>query len=495
MAQAAGVLCHQQPCEKDCRPPSAATGDGRWDARLWGALILLCGVLFLDGLDVSMVGVALPSIRSDLGLSTSQLQWVVSGYVLGYGGLLLLGGRAADLLGRRRVLLGALAVFTAASLLGGVVSDGFLLVATRFLKGAAAAFTAPASLSMITTTFPEGPARNRALSIYTACGASGFSLGLVFGGLLTEAGWRFTFLLPVPIALAILIAAPRFLPADGPTRFTLRGFDIAGAVTVTAGMLLLVRTVVQAPEVGWGSVETIAPFVVAVALLGAFVAIEERVAEPLVRLGILRSPSLSRANLGAMAVFGAYVGFQFVTTLYLQTLLGWSAIQTALAFLPAGLIVAFGAPRTGALVERLGTERVILIGAVAFVIGYALFLRIDETTPYAVLLLPTMLLIGTGFALCFPSLNIQATAGVADSEQGLASGLVSTSFQVGGAVTLAAVSAIVTSQTGSATDAASLLEGYRPALGVVTAVAVIGLLVALSSRMRRRPAPVPAMAD
>src|SRR6266480_1673741 len=185
----------------------ASSDDLRWDRRLWLSLILLCGVLFLDGLDVSMVGMALPSIRDDLGLSPSQLQWVVSGYVLGYGGLLLLGGRTADLLGRRRTLLAALSVFLVASALGSVVSDGTLIVITRFLKGASAAFTAPASLSMITTTFAEGPARNRALSIYTACGASGFSLGLVLGGLMTEIGWRYTFLLPVPIALAILLTA------------------------------------------------------------------------------------------------------------------------------------------------------------------------------------------------------------------------------------------------------------------------------------------------
>jgi EmrB/QacA subfamily drug resistance transporter len=486
---------HYLPCPEDC--PKVVVGEEsepKWDAKLWGALILLCGVLFLDGLDVSMVGVALPSIREDLGLSTSQLQWIVSGYVLGYGGLLLLGGRCADLLGRRRVLLIALAVFTGASLLGGVVSDGGLLVATRFLKGAAAAFTAPASLSMITTTFPEGAARNRALSIYTACGASGFSMGLIFGGLLTEAGWRFTFLLPVPIALAILLLAPRYLPSDASgVRVSRQGFDIAGAVTVTVGMLLLVRTVVRAPDVGWGTADTVLPALVALALLGAFIVIERRAAQPLVRLGILRSSSLRRANLGAMAVFGAYVGFQFVTTLYLQNLLGWSALETALGFLPGGLLVAFGAPRVGALVERFGTERVIVIGAVAFVIGYALFLRIDETSPYFALLFPTMLLIGLGFALCFPSLNIQATTGVANTEQGLASGLVSTSFQVGGAITLAVVSAIVTSQTGTATDAASLLDGFRPALAVVTLVAVLGLLVALSGGLgRRAPAQVPA---
>jgi EmrB/QacA subfamily drug resistance transporter len=489
------VICHHHHAPHlEATAPAAPPSDTlRWDTRLWGVLILLCGVLFLDGLDVSMVGVALPSIRADLGLSTAQLQWIVSGYVLGYGGLLLLGGRFADLLGRRRVLLAALTVFTCASLVGGLVSDGTLLVITRFLKGASAAFTAPASLSMITTTFPEGPARNRALSIYTACGASGFSLGLVFGGLLTEVGWRWTFLLPVPIALVILATGSRLLPADPATRIDRRAFDIGGAVTVTAGMLLLVRTVVEAPDVGWGDPATLAGLVVAVALLAAFVAIERRVPQPLVRLGILRSGSLRRANLGAMAVFGAYVGFQFVATLYMQTLLGWSALQTALAFLPAGLLVAFGAPRIGPLEDRYGTQRLILVGAVAFVLGYALFLRIGESSPYLAVMLPSMLLIGIGFALSFPSLNIQATAGIADHEQGLASGLVSTSFQVGGAIVLAVVSAVVTSQTGSATDASSLLDGFRPAIAVTTLVAALGLVVAFSG-IRRPPAPVPAVA-
>src|SRR5688500_13608915 len=190
-----------------------------------------------------MVGVALPSIRSDLEMSTTSLQWIVSSYVLGYGGFLLLGGRAADLLGRSRVLLIALAIFTIASALGGVVSDGTLLVVTRFLKGAAAAFTAPAGLSIITTQFAEGPERNRALSIYTACGASGFSLGLVAGGLLTELGWRWTFLLPVPIAVVLLALAPRFLPRDRTALAPRRRFDVPGAAALTLGMLLFVRTV------------------------------------------------------------------------------------------------------------------------------------------------------------------------------------------------------------------------------------------------------------
>jgi predicted MFS family arabinose efflux permease len=277
-------------------------------------------------------------------------------------------------------------------------------------------------------------------------------------------------------------------------RIDRRGFDIAGAVTVTGGMLLLVRTVVEAPEEGWGSPVTLAGLAIAFGLLAAFVAIERRVSQPLVRLGILRSGSLRRANLGAMAVFGAYVSFQFIATLYMQGLLGWSALQTALAFLPAGLLVAFGAPRIGPLVDRFGTQRLLVAGAVAFVAAYALFLRIDETSSYVAVMLPSILLIGVGFALSFPSLNIQATAGVADREQGLASGLVSTSFQVGGAVVLAAVSAVVTSQTGSATDAASLLDGFRPAIAVAALVAVLGLAVAVSG-VTRPPAGEPAMAS
>src|SRR4051794_2676438 len=251
-----------------------------WDRAVWGLLAVLCGVLFLDGLDVSMVGMALPSIKSDLGLTTSQLQWIVSGYVLGYGGFLLLGGRAADLLGRKRMLIAALAVFTVASPLGGFVSDGTLLVIARFLKGAAAAFTAPAGLSIITTRFAEGPERNRALSIYTAIGASGFSFGLVFGGLLTELGWRWTFLLPVPIALGLLAAAPRLLPRDRAQIAERRSFDLPGAVALTAGMLLLVHTIVEAPDRGWGSAQTVVAFAISAVLLAGFVVIERRTRVP-----------------------------------------------------------------------------------------------------------------------------------------------------------------------------------------------------------------------
>jgi len=455
-------------------------------------LVVLCGVLFLDGLDVSMVGVALPSINADLHLTTSQLQWIVSGYVLGYGGLLLLGGRTADLLGRRRTLLVALGVFTVASFLGGLVDDGTLLVVTRFLKGAAAAFTAPAGLSIITTTFAEGPERNRALSIYTATGASGFSLGLVLGGVLTELGWRWTFLLPVPIALALLAIGPRVIPHDRGAALARRRFDVPGAVTLTSGMLLLVRTIVEAPDQGWASAQTIGAFALSAILLSLFVAIERRSPAPLVRLGILRSSSLVRANLGMMTMFGAYVGFQFVMTLYLQTLNGWSAIQTALAFLPAGLLVALLSTRIGPIVDRIGTARLVALGALSFAVGYtAIALRgIDIAPSYVLELLPTMLLLGFGFALSFPTLNIAGTSGVANHEQGLASGLVQTSFQVGGAIGLAVVSAIITAQAGGSTDTGVILDAYRTALVVVTGVAIAGLAIALSGLVPQREVAV-----
>ena len=463
--------------------PRHVVGNDRWTARTWAALMLLCGVLFLDGLDVSMVGVALPSIREDLDLSTSQLQWIVSGYVLGYGGLLLLGGRAADLLGRRRVLIVGMSVFAFASLLGGLVSDPTLLIATRFIKGASAAFTAPAGLSYITTTFAEGPARNKALSVYTAFGASGFSSGLILGGLLTEAGWRFTFLLPVPFALLILALAPRLLAKDAPSEGPRPGFDLPGAVAITAAMLLLVRTVVRAPEAGWASVETIVSFAVVAALLTAFFTIENRTRHPLVRLGILRTGHIVRANLGAAAIAGSYFGFQFIATLYLQTALGWSALETALAFLPAGLLVAFGSTRVGPLVNRVGTAPLIAAAFIAFAVGYALFLRADLDPTYLTMILPTMLLIGVGFALGFPSVNMQGTTGVEDHEQGLASGLINTSFQVGGALSLAIVSAVLgNGQAGGQ----AFLDDAHTAIGVVTGVAALGLISALSGLVVRR---------
>jgi EmrB/QacA subfamily drug resistance transporter len=456
----------------------------RFDAQAWGMLLVLCGALFLDAMDVSMIGVALPSIREDLGLSTSSLQWIVSAYVLGYGGFLLLGGRAADLLGRRKVFLIGLAVFVVASALGGVVDDGSLLIATRFIKGVSAAFTAPAGLSIITTSFAEGPVRNKAIAIYTATGATGFSLGLVLGGLLTEIGWRWVFFLPVPVALATLLAGTRLVPRDGKAARPGRSFDLAGAVTLTGAMLLLVFTVVQAPDAGWTSLRTIGSFAAVAVILAAFVSIERRTAVPLVRLGILRSASLVQANLGAMLLIGGWFGFQFVATLYMQQLRGWSPLQTGLAIFPGGLLVALLAPRIAPLVMRFGVRRLVTAGLASTALGYALFLPIGLDSTYAAAILPTMIFAGFGFALAYGPLNIAATTGVPPQEQGLASGLVNTSFQFGGALMLAIATAVINANT-VAGSAQGILDGFQAAVVVSVISAGLGVVVT-AARFRRR---------
>src|SRR6201992_3461624 len=352
----------------DAAEPVTLPGSPAWSPRLWAILFVLCGALFLDALDVSMIGVALPVIRTDLPLSTSSLQWIVSAYVLGYGGLLLLGGRAADLLGRRRVFLVALGLFAAASLLGGLVSGPSLLIGARFVKGMAAAVTAPAGLSLLTTTFPEGPMRNRAISIYSAFGASGFSLGLVLSGVLTEVSWRWTLLLPAPVALFTRLAAIPLLPRGESASRHGRRFDVPGGLTVTAAMLLLVYTVVSAQQAGWASARTIASFAVVAVLLGGFVTIEHRSPDPLVRLGIFRSGALTRANLGALTLFGSYIAFQFLLTQYLQSMEGWSALSTALGFLPAGIVVAVLSIRMGRIIGRFASGPIAL-SPVALLVG------------------------------------------------------------------------------------------------------------------------------
>jgi EmrB/QacA subfamily drug resistance transporter len=477
--------------------PPPTEGAEQLSRRAWGTLVVLCGALFLDALDVSMMGVSLPSIRADLGLSTGSLQWVVSGYVLGYGGFLLLGGRAADLLGRRRMFLFWLGVFAVASGLGGLATSGELLVAARFVTGVSAAFTAPAGLSIITTSFAEGPARNRALSIYTATGATGFSLGLVVGGVLTEADWRYVFFVPVVLALLTLFAAIRLVPDTGRPAHSSQGFDVVGAVSLTAAMLLLVFTVVEAPDAGWGSARTIGSLAGTAAIFVFFVAIERRAAAPLVRLSILRTGSLTRANIGAMTLTGSWYGFQFIAVLYLQQLRGWSSLEAGLGVLPGGLAVALLAPRIAApLVERFGTARVIASGLASAAVGYALFLPIGLDSSYVPAMLPTFVLAGVGFALAYGPLTMAATNGVVPEEQGLASGLVNTSFQFGGALVLAIVTAVNDAATGPDSSPQSLLDGFHAALVVPLIAAVLGVAVTVSGlRASRRVSPADAMED
>jgi EmrB/QacA subfamily drug resistance transporter len=476
----------------DTDPPSSrdqTAGSARWDRQLRATVAILCGALFLDAMDVSSVNVALPTIGSHLHMSASTLQWVVSGYVLGYGGFLLLGGRAADLLGRRRVFLIALTIFAVASALGGVANDGTLVIATRFIKGIAAAFTIPAGLSILTTTFPEGAARHKALGAYAATGAAGFSLGLVIGGLLSELGWRYVFLVPAPITAALVLIAIRILKVGNEPSLEHRDYDLLGALTVTGSMVALVYSVVEAPSRGWLDGLTVGGLALSAVLMLAFVLVERRTAHPLVRLGILRIRTLISADIAAMLYFGSYLGFQFLATLYVQYVAGWSPINTALAFLPSGLLLPVLGTQAERLIGRFGTTRLIAAGLTAFAIGYALFLREDSHhLTYVTMLLPSMLILGLGWGLGFPALNVQATAAVADAEQGLAAGLFNTSFQIGGAIVVAIVSAVLSSHTASAGggQVQGILDSLRPTLAILIALA-LGGVVALFALVRARP--------
>jgi MFS family permease len=461
-----------------------------WRGR--GVLLVLCGAVFMEGLDVSMMGVALPSIRSELGMSTGSLQWVVSAYVLGYGGFVLLGGRAADMLGRRRMFLIWLTVFLAFSGLGGLANEGWMLIVARFVTGVSAGFLAPAGLSIITTTFAEGPARNKALLVYAGTGAAGFSLGMVVGGLLTEIDWRWVFFAPVLMSFLLLVAALRLVPDDGRPAPAARGFDLTGAAAVTGAMLLLVFAVVRLGEPDSSAAPGIAALAGSATLFAAFVAMERRSRAPLVRLGILRSGALVRANLGAMLLIGSFIGFQFIAVLYFQELRGWSAIETGLALAVAGIDAVLAPTLTPSLVKRFGNARVIVAGLTLAAVAYALFLPVGVDWAYTAML-PTMLLTGVAFALAYGPLTIAATDGVAAEEQGLASGLLASSFQFGAALGLAVVTAVNVAATGSHGSTEALLDGYRTALIVPVAAAAIGATItALGLRSRPRAALVAA---
>ncbi|MFI5793550.1 MFS transporter [Streptomyces sp. NPDC051677] len=475
---------------------AVGTGGGKpdgtkpWGFREWGLLVSVCAAFFLDALDNIMVGIAVPPIQSDLGMSTQSVQWVVSSYVLGFGGFLLLGGRMADMLGRRRMFLMGVAVFAVGSLVGGVTNDGLVVIVARFIMGIGAAFTAPASLSIIITNFAEGPQRNRAVGIYTACGAVGYSTGVIVGGALTEISWRWTFLLPVVVALIAFGGALALVPHDPRTDRSGSTFDVTGAVTVTAAMLLLVYSIVEAPDAGWTSPRTLGTFAASVVLLAVFVAVERRAVQPLLRLGLLRNRALVGASLVAAAILGTYMSFQFIGGLYLQTLRDWSPMEMALAFLPIGLLIMTIAPRAGKLISRFGVQWMIFAGFVAYTASYLLFLRIDETSSYLWVILPSILLIGVAFPFSFPAANVQATTGVDDSEQGLAAGVLQTGYQVGAAIVLAIVTATMSVEEG-AKDTTATLDGYHSGLYVVTAISVLTTLLTLGAALRasarRRP--------
>lgn len=447
--------------------------------RAWALLLVVCGALFLEGIDIAMLNVAVPEISADLGVATDDAHWIISAYVLGYAGFMLLGGRVSDLVGRRRVFLVALVVFIGFSILGGAATAGWLLIAARFATGVAAAFLTPAGFSIITTSFPEGPLRNRALAIYGAVGAAGFTLGMVAGGLLTSIGWRWVFFAPVVIGLTLLAVGVRLIRPDGPSVTAVGSFDLAGTVTVTGGMVALVFAVVSASE-GGVTPGSLAGFVLAVVLFISFVAVERRAASPLVRLGLLREGLLSHASIIGLLFMGAFFGFQFVLTLYFQELRGWTPLEVGLTFaiMGADLVLApLLAPR---LIQWIGSATVMTLGVAAGLGSYLLILRLSDDWAYLDLL-PSLLLVALAFALVYGPLTGAATEGIDEDEHGVAGGVVYTAFQFGGALGLALVTAVLV-----AGDGPPELADYTRALLVPAIATALGLTLGVAASRRQR---------
>jgi MFS family permease len=466
----------------------SAVPAGRESGRDRALLLVLCGTIFLEGSDVAMLAVAIPSIRADLGLTTGTAAWVMSGYVLGYAGFTLLGGRAADLLGRRRMFLTWLGVFLVFSMLGGFATDGWMLVVARFVTGVAAAFMTPAAMSIITTSYPEGPRRDKALLVFAGVGAGGFSLGLVIGGLLTELGWRWVFFAPVFLAGAILIAGLRLLPAEARPEPTRRGYDLPGAASAATAMLLLAYGIVRLEHGGEGLGLTLCALAAGLALVAAFLVIERRAEAPLVRLGIFRRAAMVRADLGALLFLGAFFGFQFIITLYLQELRGWSSLQTAIALIVMGCDAVLAPTLTPRLVNRYGNGRVIFGGFLLAIVAYGLFLPVGMDWSYAAMF-PSLIIAGTAFALAYGPLTIAATDGVAKEEQGLAGGLLYTFTQFGSAVGISAVTAMYgIAAAGADGSPGAELDAYRTALLVPVAMALMGAAVSAFGLRVARPA-------
>jgi MFS family permease len=461
------------------------------DPRRQLVLLVLCAAMFLDTLDTGLVGVALPSIQDSLGLSNSSLQWLVSGYTVTYGGFLLLGGRVADLFGRRRVFLASMVVFAIASVIGGLVSSGGLLIVTRAVKGVAAAFTAPAAMSIITTTFHEGAERNRALGFYTATAASGYSLGLVMSGVLTQVNWRLIFFLPAAVAALVILATPVAIAADPAGERQHRSYDVTGAVSITACVLLLIYGLVRAPDVGWGSSTTVAVFAVAVLLFVAFNVVERRHPDPTVPLRLFRSWTRSSASVLAVVFAAASLGWQFTATLYLQQLLGYGPFHTAMVLLPVGISTPpIALALTPRLLTRFPMRWVAGFGMLIQGTGILLFAFSGLQANYLALLLPGMLLHGIGNGLVFTTMTIGGVQGVQDREQGLASGIITGSYQLGVGLGVAVLASVMTAVVTSP-GANAQLHGYHVAFVTAAVFSLIGLLVAVIGLRRPSSAPPP----
>jgi EmrB/QacA subfamily drug resistance transporter len=412
------------------------------DPNRWKALALICTAIFVVVLDVAIVNVALPSIGNDLGFADENLQWVITAYSLTFGGFLLLGGRAADLLGRRLIFMVGLALFTTASFACGLAQNEAMLIVARGVQGLGAAIVSPAALSIISVTFTEGKERNKALGAWGAVAGSGAAAGVLFGGILTKyLGWEWIFFVNIPVGVVVLALTTRFV------RESRRGtaehrYDVLGALSVTTGLVLLVYAVSEAPDVGWAAFRTIGLIVLAGALLLFFVAWESRVPEPLMPLGIFRNRMLTAANVVSFLLAGGMFGSFLLLTLYMQEVLRLSVLQTGVAFLAtAGTAVVMAGPAQ-MLVTRFGPKRVTMIGLSLLTAGALWYTQIDVDGSYPTDLLPGFLMVGVGIPFSFIPITIAALAGVADREAGLASGLLNTTQQIGGAIGVAVISTV-----------------------------------------------------
>jgi len=456
--------------------------------RKWFALALLATTQFVIILDAAIVNVAIPSIGRDLNFSEENLTWIPNAYALTFGGFLLLGGRMADLLGRRRLFMAGLVLFSVASLLGGLAQNEGQLIAARALQGLGAALLAPSALSMVTNMFAEGSERNKALGIWGAVSGSGGAAGVLLGGILTEyAGWEWVLWVNVPIGVIAAVLAPRLLD-ESRRESDLHHFDALGAISVTAGLSLLVFALVDTINAGWGSTQTLALLSIAVVLLVAFVFIELRSKDPLMPFGIFRLRTLSGANIVGLLVGAALFAMFFFLSRYMQEVLGYSALKAGLSYLPLALAIIFSAGAASVLVTKLGFKPVLLAGLGLISIGLLWFAQLPVDGRYLADLVVPMVISAMGLGFAFVPITIAAVSGVSKDESGLASGLINTSQQVGGALGLAVLGTIAASQTtdlmtiANGSQAAlpgALTEGFQLAFLVGAGFAILGIIATL----------------
>jgi EmrB/QacA subfamily drug resistance transporter len=475
------------------------TQDHRLDPMRWKALSVLGIAYLMVVLDVSIVNVALPSIQKDLGFSTENLQWVVSGYALTFGGFLLLGGRAGDLLGRRRLFMVGLAAFALFSLLCGLAVSSAMLIAMRALQGAAGAILSPSVFSITSVTFQEGSERNKALGILGAIAGSGAAIGVLLGGVLTEyAGWEWIFFVNVPIGIAALFVVPRVV-RESHAEGLARHFDAAGAVTVTASLMLFVYGLTESTSKGWGSPVVIGVLVASALLMAAFIVIELRSHSPLVPLGIFKRRTLAGANIVGFGLGTTVFGMFFMLSLYMQEVLGYSALQTGVGYLAVALTAVVASGVSQALVTRAGVKPVLAVGLALLAGGLVYFSQVPVHGSYLGDLLPGFLLIGVGLGFSFVPVSIAALAGVTGAEAGLASGLINTSQQIGGALGLAIMTTASTTRANhlleSGVDRAeALTRGFSLGFWVGVGFAVVSLLAALTWLQRKELVATPEAA-